>query len=320
MDQAIDAANARLICQILLEELNASSSSRQAQAGNLLADQTASVSLLRREIENELEDIDGRQMALSLARACESDADMIQRASVQQNDRHFAESMARAIEADAAVIETRREEDNLASRQRPLTTRRFIPVPPPPLQYADDLDDESLMRLATLNTPSEEEQCIVCGDDKPKFDIASTPCGHHYCRDCLRNLFEHSSRDQSLFPPRCCRQPIEVRGYIALALPRGIREEHDEKQIEFSTPNPTYCSNTACGRFIHPERIVADHASCVACDTVTCAVCKSSQHAGDCPQDFALQAVLELAQQEGWTRCFNCRRMVELTLGCYHMT
>ncbi len=54
---------------------------------------------------------------------------------------------------------------------------------------------------------------------------------------------------------------------------------------------------------------------------MTCAICKAASHGNqDCPKDEATAAVLEAAREAGWTRCYRCRAVVELTQGCYHMT
>jgi hypothetical protein len=34
----------------------------------------------------------------------------------------------------------------------------------------------------------------------------------------------------------------------------------------------------------------------------------------------ALQQALDAAEEHGWQRCFNCRRLVELEIGCNHIT
>lgn len=47
---------------------------------------------------------------------------------------------------------------------------------------------------------------------------------------------------------------------------------------------------------------------------------KNEYHRNDCPSDPALQATLSLATNQGWQRCYKCKAMVELDLGCYHMT
>ncbi|KAI9803159.1 MAG: hypothetical protein M1833_001230 [Piccolia ochrophora] len=36
--------------------------------------------------------------------------------------------------------------------------------------------------------------------------------------------------------------------------------------------------------------------------------------------DFALEAVLQESERNGWRRCYNCRTMVELSVGCRHIT
>lgn len=57
------------------------------------------------------------------------------------------------------------------------------------------------------------------------------------------------------------------------------------------------------------------------CGVQTCSICKAASHGNaDCPKDEATAAVLADAQAKGWTRCYRCRAMVELTQGCYHMT
>ncbi len=57
------------------------------------------------------------------------------------------------------------------------------------------------------------------------------------------------------------------------------------------------------------------------CGVTTCSICKAASHGNaDCPKDEATAAVLAAAREEGWTRCYRCRAMVELTQGCYHMS
>ena len=166
---------------------------------------------------------------------------------------------------------------------------------------------------------SANHRCIACQEEKRFFDIARAPCGHEYCRDCLHNLFETSMTDESLFPPRCCRQPIAMesaRIYLSANLVRTFQQ----KKLELETPRRTYCSRPTCSVFIHPAGIEGDDATCQACGTVTCVMCKAAAHDGDCPEDTALQQVLEIAVESGWQRCHACRRLVELDTGCNHIT
>jgi predicted nucleic acid-binding Zn-ribbon protein len=49
---------------------------------------------------------------------------------------------------------------------------------------------------------------------------------------------------------------------------------------------------------------------------------KSGQgrHEGACDIEAVDQAMKDLAAQEGWPTCPGCSRMVELNLGCFHIT
>ena len=146
-----------------------------------------------------------------------------------------------------------------------------------------------------------------------KSRLARTPCKHEYCRDCIQGLFQASLTDDTLFPPRCCKQPITFGG--------GVRiRSFESKLIEFDTPDRTYCSNQLCSAFIRVENILEEKATCPECSTITCTVCKSESHLGDCPADAGLQQVLAAAEEHRWQRCFNCRRVIELEVGCNHIT
>ena len=47
--------------------------------------------------------------------------------------------------------------------------------------------------------------------------------------------------------------------------------------------------------------------------------CKAAAHKGDCPEDKAVQQVLDLAKKR-WQRYRACLRTVELNFGCNHIT
>ena len=169
------------------------------------------------------------------------------------------------------------------------------------------------------DTRNINQQCAACGDTKKYFDTISAPCGHEYCRDCLRELFELSFPDESLFPPRCCLQPVTIDS-VASFLTQSIKDRFEERKTELNTPNRTYCSKFGCSSFIRAEHIEGDIATCTRCGTKTCTLCKAAEHVGDCPQDTALRTVLDLANTENWQRCYNCGSIVQLEGGCNHIT
>jgi hypothetical protein len=171
----------------------------------------------------------------------------------------------------------------------------------------------------TPRRPRPRLLCVVCREDDLFFDVTPVACVHAYCRHCVQDLFRRSFKDESLFPPRCCGQPI-LPGSIRFFLTAEIVEQYEEARVEFSDPDRAYCSLPTCSSYIRRENIVAGQATCPPCTTQSCSFCKKEWHEGDCPADNNLQLVLATAAAQGWKRCSNCRTMVEHTLGCNHMT
>ncbi|RYP46725.1 hypothetical protein DL768_007115 [Monosporascus sp. mg162] len=175
----------------------------------------------------------------------------------------------------------------------------------------------------------QKRNCEACGEPKHFAELARTPCRHEYCGGCLGRLFENAMVDETLFPPRCCRQPIPLQQNL-LFLGGDVAQRFRRKAVEFSTPNRTYCHNRRCRAFVPPSRYVRDDgdeggtavaARCGECGARTCTECKGAAHGGgDCPNDVPLQQVIQLAREQDWQRCQNCWTMVELNMGCNHMT
>jgi len=160
--------------------------------------------------------------------------------------------------------------------------------------------------------------CLSCGDKFDADHISQVPCQHYYCDECLTRLFDRAMTDESLYPPRCCRQNIPLED-VSMSLPEDVRKEFERKQEELDDRHRAYCRVVACGTYIGYGHRDGDTGTCPHCRTTTCIHCSNPPHTGDCQQDVATQQLNELATREGWRRC-TCRRMVELTLGCNHMT
>ncbi|KAL5375706.1 hypothetical protein PMIN03_002248 [Paraphaeosphaeria minitans] len=167
--------------------------------------------------------------------------------------------------------------------------------------------------------------CSACMEQYTHFDVLELGCKreeentcHAYCRGCLIDLFETSLTDTTLFPPRCCGKYIPVSACFDLLSSELVRRYND-KQVELASPNPVYCSNRFCVKFIEPDSVIAGIAVCQICNTETCAVCKNPKHNGLCPKDPTVQLLMNVAGEERWQRCPRCRTMVELLTGCYHM-
>lgn len=170
--------------------------------------------------------------------------------------------------------------------------------------------------------------CVICGE--PHNKTIRVPCGHYYDIPCLTSYFENSTKDESIYPPRCCNKTIPlalIRPHLSLSLVNLFKD----KRCEFQTPNRVYCSNPKCNQFLG-KRSGKDHPghfSCKKCSTLTCKGCKievgrgeaegssggSAKHLCD-DGDRQLQL---LSQKTGWARCPKCTRMVELVAGCFHI-
>ena len=166
-------------------------------------------------------------------------------------------------------------------------------------------------------------ECTVCTDRAITTKL-SCPQGtseqrHEYCGPCIVRLFEAAIKDESLFPPRCCRQEIPVP-LVRNVLTDLIVSDIEEKRIEYTTQDRTYCSNTSCAAFIAPGLIEDNVGLCTQCGYSTCAVCKSGMHKGECPEDLAVQATFALAREQGWQQCSGCKSIVSISTGCNHMT
>lgn len=161
--------------------------------------------------------------------------------------------------------------------------------------------------------------CAVCHEAKHSFDILQVLCGHEYCRDCITSLFNLSTLDESLFPPRCCQQEISVDLATEMLSPE-LRTRFLKTAEELRTPNNRiYCFSSSCSELIPRSQIAGDIGTCQMCSERTCTVCKSAAHKGDCPQDPTLQQVFETGDSLNWQRCFKCGGMIEREYGCNHV-
>lgn len=166
----------------------------------------------------------------------------------------------------------------------------------------------------------ELRQCDICTEERTAHLITKLPCDHKYCKDCVVQLYTDALTDESLFPPRCCRQPIPIDLAKPLLPPRLVGR-FKAKEQELNTPNRTYCHRPTRPTFIPIQFIVADKGTCPNCKATTCVTCKATTHQGeDCPNDETTQQLLELAQQQGWRQCYFCHRLVELNPGCNHIS
>lgn len=280
-----------------------------------------------------------------------------EQAAFRMSDHRIARSIHRAVIDDGANVVILAGEENqasidhdLASRlHRQLNPRATEPTTPAPALHNLAVDHDNLPRYSSLNDADDGEdgissrmdmneentpessvwmpteyhethqyRCVACQDIR---ETVKLPCEHSYCGECICRLFSDAMVDETLFPPRCCRQHIPV-SLVRHLLGFNLAAEFEQKAIEFGTPNRTYCSNAICGAFIEPSNIHGSIGTCprLDCGTQTCVLCKRASHDGDYTHQDPFEDTLRLAQEQGWQRCEHCQTMVELEIGCNHIT
>ncbi|TKA54374.1 hypothetical protein B0A55_13251 [Friedmanniomyces simplex] len=171
----------------------------------------------------------------------------------------------------------------------------------------DDVDAETAeliiqLRLEDLSTPEPEPvakvTCSACSHEHPAHDVVKAPCEHDYCAACLENLYRACMTDESLFPPRCCRQPFPWE-LVRDLLSQELQSAFAAKRVELETQDRTYCHVATCSAFIPPDDYVADSAPCPKCQRSTCIECKRESHTGVCGEDDETEEFLATARQNG---------------------
>ncbi|KAG8158642.1 hypothetical protein KVR01_011764 [Diaporthe batatas] len=237
------------------------------------------------------------------------------------DDRAMAQRHAHGVPADAEIIkESLLEEQQAPDHRRgaPLQANSqdapILPMKMVGAAFAEDdgIDDNDSTPACAPTRPVAKHECCACADEFTFEAVARVPCGHHYCRNCLKHLFTLSLTQEILFPPRCCRRAMDAKHY-PLLLPLRLLRDFQTRMVELTTDDRTYCHVPGCGKFILPQNIRQQVGRCVACNGRTCSVCKNTAHVGDCPEDLAVKALESLAAQNGWRRCNDCRRIVELS-------
>jgi hypothetical protein len=334
-----DDETAALIFKIQLEDidelLEKAKVKGKGKEGSI-TDQEVALQLERAQLERNAMILLDRSMSKSIARAVLHDADLIAHMQMQE------------IQAAVDRVIALRSAGVIAATQLDVTSQ------PPPSPVSGSLDDELIEKLSAIyhETPEEDSdhnalvkrvgpklpdqngessawaatrkvesrRCVICEEYVAFFDVARLPCQHECCRACLMEMFEAATIDESRHPPKCCDEISPEAENVRIFLTSEIIKKYLEKKIEWETKNRTYCSHKDCRKFIGLDHIFADLAVCPTCEHKTCTMCKEASHDADCPKDNELQQTLELVKENGWRRCESCRRVLELRVGCNHIT
>ncbi|KAL1688259.1 hypothetical protein GGG16DRAFT_60315 [Schizophyllum commune] len=201
-------------------------------------------------------------------------------------------------------------------------------------EYEEKLSDEPVtlpIRGKAVESPSYIREttshralytCEGCYDHTWSTECVDAPCRHHFCAECVERLVRSTLTDESLFPLRCCGQPL-ADAAVDAQISSTLLAQYQTKRAEYvvSPADRVYCVNARCSAFLgssmRSPRPIAF--SCTACRAATCAQCRQPGHAGlDCIQESTAQFDA-LVKEKQWQRCPSCGATVDRTDGCPHM-
>ena len=139
----------------------------------------------------------------------------------------------------------------------------------------------------------------------------------------MTSLVRSATLDESLFPPRCCSRPIGYGLFNAL-IPLDAWKAFERASQEFSVvaKDRVYCPKLTCSKFLGSSNALRRSTDCPTCQISVCTHCRKRAHPLRllCEQEDETGALQGLLEQNRWQRCPNCRAVVELNQGCYHIT
>lgn len=103
--------------------------------------------------------------------------------------------------------------------------------------------------------------------------------------------------------------------------------QFNNKAREFGTlaTHRVYCANPTCSHFLGSSETATKTRTnimhCPKCPSSTCTLCKQPSHPNKgCSENTALIALRALAAEQHWQTCPQCKAIIELKHGCFHMT
>ncbi|TDL23936.1 hypothetical protein BD410DRAFT_720326 [Rickenella mellea] len=330
-----DDALIELICHLSLNDLNGLNKGKR-RADAPLSDIDLAIQLSLEEANSALSDLRDYKLARSIDVALDVDQDVLDewnRSEIQaQQDRAMAlrlsgvtpnphlRPLAPTMPSTSLGSTSRRTKEQEIRSSTPDDQPETEEVRTMPSKTSSVLQRSSVMS-SRKSLPA--RQCAICLETTTGTTYRA-PCGDYYDIECLVQTIDMATRDDSLLPLRCCRQEIPVN-QVRLYVPSRMWSIFEKRLKEFNTADRLYCSNKACNGFLGERTTYSSSVGCGSCGISTCSRCTTLAHAIGAPcdpeaADAGVQQVIALGQEAGWQRCPQCRQMVELAHGCYHMT
>jgi hypothetical protein len=163
--------------------------------------------------------------------------------------------------------------------------------------------------------------CVVCTDSFLPSQTITLQCGDIWCRGCMSQRYEEATANEGAWPVKCCRTEIPTESVRSL-LSLDLRTRFAVKAVEWADDDRTYCHEPSCSTYLPHDSITDRCAPCSACHRQTCTECKGPYHTEPlCPEDTTTDDLLaDVARENHWPQCPGCKRYVEISTGCNHMT
>lgn len=170
----------------------------------------------------------------------------LKKATILVEDLKFAHSIAKAVDSDAVAIEESRVEETQSVQDRDFAlslnedenqpSQDVTDSPGMPRIGAESAEwdfvratEASTFSIESCSTdagpsahyahrqravleklPQLKVECIVCGQSVHPHSTVRLVCNDVYCKPCLKSFFLRVTKDESLFLPKCHRQPIDI--------------------------------------------------------------------------------------------------------------
>ena len=196
-----------------------------------------------------------------------------------------------------------------------------------PLAEHRNLDNPTYK--SKVNIRSEQikrsSMCNICYEDFTPDLLMKLPCGHFFCRNCIRAYLTAEITEGRVLKIKCCDSEcsyefddMTIHEIIETDLFNKYKKFKRTKEIE-SDPTARWCPNSLCGSVVYSNNILGQYLKCNLCQTEICYLCNQEWH----PKKTCEQA--SDVNYQFWARgkniqqCPKCRRRIEKESGCNHM-
>ncbi|KAH7440617.1 hypothetical protein KP509_03G001900 [Ceratopteris richardii] len=200
-----------------------------------------------------------------------------------------------------------------------------------------------------MKVPEMKGYCPICMEWKKKVEMFEvSQCHHGFCLSCIIQHVEVKVQAAQV-PVQCpqenCSQTLSLSQCQSFLSQKWF-DLLKKRIIEASMPESerVYCPRPKCSALMHRKDLLASRegtsslssftfvapSKCVECSGLFCIDCLVPWHAFmSCEQYQRLPMffrgsedilLYKLAEKQKWQRCGNCRQMIELKDGCYHIT